>query len=59
MTKADLIKLLEPLDDDDAIVINDSNTKPMYKITGLDDTTIVGVYRIRFTEFISDNPWEK
>lgn len=59
MTKKELIKQLESLCDDDAVVISMGNSYPMFKITHVEDSTMVGVYEIRYTEFETNNPWEE
>lgn len=59
MTKAEFIKLIENIPDDDAIVVSQGNSYPSFKITGVEDSTCVGVWEIRFTEFETGNFWEE
>ena len=59
MTVGKLKQLLKDLPDNDAIVVTEGNTNPDFKITHIEDSTSVGAWEIRITEFETDNPWEE
>jgi len=59
MTIGKLKELLKGLPDDDAIVVTEGNRYLDFKITHIEDSTIVGVWEIRITNFETDNPWEE
>ncbi len=60
MTVKDLKEVLNNFSDDDAIIVTRMGKREeMYKIFGVDDTTNVGVVEIKFTDFQTDNFWEK
>jgi hypothetical protein len=59
MTIKELKQLLKDLPDNDAIVVTKGNTNPDFKITYIEDSTSVGVWEIRITDFKTDNPWEE
>ena len=59
MTIGKLKELLKGLPDDDAIVVTEGNRYPDFKITHIEDSTCVGVWEIRITDFETDNPWEE
>jgi hypothetical protein len=47
------------LPDNNAIVVTEGNRYPDFKITCIEDSTSVGVWEIRITEFKTNNPWEE
>lgn len=51
MKVKELKRLLEELDDDDVVIVSESNASPKYKITHIEDSTCVGVYELRITDF--------
>lgn len=59
MTVGELKQLLKDLPDNDAIVVTEGNRYPDFKITHIEDSTSVGVWEIRITDFETDNPWEE
>ena len=59
MTVGKLKQLLKDLPDNNAIVVTKGNTNPDFKITHIEDSTSVGVWEIRITDFKTDNPWEE
>ena len=59
MTVGKLKQLLNDLPDNDAIVVTEGNTNPDFRITHIEDSTSVGVWEIRITDFETDNPWEE
>ena len=59
MTVGKLRELLDGLPDSDAIVVTKGNTSADFKITHVEDSTMVGAWEIRITEFETDNPWEE
>lgn len=59
MTVGKLKQLLKDLPDDNAIVVSQGNRHPDFKITHIEDSTSVGVWEIRITDFETDNPWEE
>ena len=59
MTIGKLKELLKGLPDDDAIVVTEGNRYLDFKITHVEDSTCVGVWEIRITDFETDNPWEE
>lgn len=59
MTVGKLKQLLKDLPDNNAIVVTECNRYPDFKITHIEDSTSVGVWEIRITDFETDNPWEE
>ena len=59
MTVGKLKQLLNDLPDNNAIVVTKGNIHPDFKITHIEDSTCVGVWEIRITDFKTDNPWEE
>lgn len=59
MTVGKLKQLLKDLPDNNAIVVTEGNTNPDFKITHIEDSTSVGMWEIRITDFETDNPWEE
>ena len=59
MTVGKLKQLLKDLPDDDAIVVTKGNRYPDFKITHIEDSTSVGVWEIRITDFETGNFWEE
>lgn len=59
MTVGKLKQLLKELPDNDAIVVTEGNCCPDFKITHIEDSTCIGVWEIRITDFETDNPWEE
>ena len=59
MTVKKLKQLLKDLPDNDAIVVTEGNRYPDFKITHIEDSTSVGVWEIRISDFETDNPWEE
>lgn len=58
MIGKELKKLIKNIPDDAAIVVTRGNTSKDFKIIGVEDSTSVGVWEIRYTDFKTDNPWE-
>lgn len=60
MTIGELKKQLSEWDDDDAIIVSGcGNTWHSFKIIGVEDTTCVGVEKIKIAFFETDNFWEE
>lgn len=59
MTVGKLKQLLKDLPDNNATVVTEGNCYPDFKITHIEDSTSVGVWEIRITDFETDNPWEE
>ncbi len=59
MLGKDLKKLVEKIPDDAAVVVTRGNTNPDFKIVGVEDSTNVGVWEIRYDDFMTDNYWEE
>jgi hypothetical protein len=59
MTVGKLKQLLKDLPDNNAIVVTEGNRYLDFKITHIEDSTFVGVWEIRITDFETDNPWEE
>lgn len=59
MTVGKLKQLLDVLPDSGAIVVTKGNTSADFKITHVEDSTMVGVWEIRIADFETDNPWEE
>ena len=59
MTIKELVEQLSKYHDDDAVVVTKGNRGTDFKITHVEDATSIGVVEIRYTEFETDNPWEK
>lgn len=51
MKVKELKRLLDELDDDDVVIVTESNASPKYKITHIEDSTCAGVWEIRITNF--------
>lgn len=59
MTVGKLKQLLKDLPDSNAVVVTEGNCNLDFKITHIEDSTNVGVWEIRITNFETDNPWEE
>ena len=59
MTVGKLKYLLNGLPDSDVIVVTKGNANVDFKITHVEDSTMIGVWEIRITDFETDNPWEE
>lgn len=51
-------ELVNAIPDDDIIIVSRGNASPGFKITGIDDSTVVGVWEIRIDDFETDDLWE-
>ena len=51
-------ELVDAIPDDDIIIVSKGNTHPGFKITGIQDSTIVGVWEIRIDDFETSDFWE-
>lgn len=45
--------------DNDIVVVSRGNAFPSFKITGIDDSTVVGVWEIRIDDFKTNDLWEE
>lgn len=51
-------ELVNRILDDDVVIVSRGNASPGFKITGIEDSTVVGVWEIRIDDFETDNFWE-
>jgi predicted secreted protein len=58
MTGKELKELINGIPDNAAIVVTRGNAYKDFKIVGVEDSTSIGVYEIRYTDFETDNYWE-
>lgn len=58
MKVKDLKKYLNELPDDDIIIATKGNGHPDFKITHVNDSTVVGVWEIRLDDFETNDYWE-
>jgi predicted secreted protein len=59
MTGKELKELINGIPDNAAIVVTRGNAYKDFKIVGVEDSTSIGVYEIRYTDFETDNYWEE
>lgn len=58
MIGKELKQLIKDIPDNAAIVVTRGNAHKDFKIIGVEDSTSVGVWEIRYDDFKTDNPWE-
>lgn len=51
-------ELVNAIPDDDIIIVSKGNTHPGFKIIGIQDSTVVGVWEIRIDDFETSDFWE-